>query len=355
MNISGLMGLIAFLGFVLFVGGLVLAVSNASSKRSWRSGAVLALIGLLVGSVFFVFSSGVVQVESNEIAVVFQPFGGDPADGRLSRTPLGPGVHIIVPYLNVPTIYSTRLETYTMTAVVSEGRVRGDDSIKARTKDGQQIDLDVSIVYGVSTTQVNRLHVKWQNRYEDGFVRPTSREAIREAVSAYGVEEIYGEKRAELKNRIIEILKPRFEENGLTLSDALVRNITFSPEYIKAIEQRQVATQEAERAKLEAERARTVAKGEADAAVLRAKGESDALAARVQGEAEAIRIRAKAESDALGFISEQLNKNPLLIQYTYVQRLSEKVNLIMLPSNSPFLFDAQALMGGVKPTATPTP
>jgi prohibitin 2 len=351
MSITSILGFLALLGVLLAIGGVALAFNNAANRRRPAPGLLLAFIGGILAVVFFVASSGVVQVNANEVAVVYQPFGGDPAEGRLAEQPRGPGVHIVVPGLNVPTIYSTRLETYTMSGVSNEGRVSGDDAIKARTRDGQQVDLDVSVVYGVSPRNVNLLHRRWQNRYEDEFVRPTSREAVREAVSAYGIEEIYGEKRAELKTKLIENLTPKFEANGLVLSDVLVRNITFSPEYIKAIEQKQVAAQDAARAVQEAERVRTQAKGQADAAVLAAKGESDALAARAQGEADAIRIRAKAEADALALINEQLQKNPLLIQYTYVQKLAEKVSIMLVPSNSPFLFDSKTFM----PDATTPP
>ena len=155
-------------------------------------------------------------------------------------------------------------------------------------------------------------------------------------------------------------LDKKFTENGLTLNDVLVRNITFSDEYIKAIEEKQVAAQDAERAKQEADKLRTQAKGQADAAVLAAKGESDSLAARAEGEATAIRVKAKAEADALGLINEQISKNPLLIQYTYVQKLASNISLILLPSNSPFLFDPATLMAqaqagkGTAPVAAPT-
>jgi regulator of protease activity HflC (stomatin/prohibitin superfamily) len=364
MSITSILGFFALLGVLLFVGGIALAINNASNRRRPTPGVIIAILGLLLAIVFYIGGAGVVQVNANEVAVVYQPFGGDPNEGRLTKEPLGPGVHIIVPGLNVPTIYSTRLDTYTMSGVSTEGKITGDDAIKGRTKDGQQVDLDVSIVYGVSAKNVNLLHLKWQNRFESEFVRPTSREAVREVASAYSVEEIYGEKRAELKTKLIENLTPKFAANGLVLSDVLVRNITFSTEYIKAIEQKQVAAQDAERAKQEAERVRTQAKGQADAAVLAAKGESDALAARAQGEADAIRIKAKAEADALALINEQLQKNPLLIQYTYVQKLAEKVTIMLVPSNSPFLFDTKMFTDAsgsgittppvVAPTATPT-
>jgi len=53
--------------------------------------------------------------------VIFQSIGGDPATSSLWPTPLGPGVHIIVPIVNEPFFYSTEVQTYTMSKTASEG------------------------------------------------------------------------------------------------------------------------------------------------------------------------------------------------------------------------------------------
>ncbi len=361
MSISSLLGFISLAGWLMVVAGGAIAVNNASRNRSLRPGILLALAGLVVAVLFFAFSSGVVQVSPDEVAVVFKQVGGDAAQNSLDPNPLGPGVHIIVPVINIPTIYSTRIQTYTMAKSNNEGAIAGDDSVQARTKDGQQVYIDVSVLYRISTSDANLVHIKWQNRYEADFVRPTVRAAIREVVSGYGVQDAYGEKRTEIQAKVRDTVAPKFKDNGLFLSDLLLRNITFSDEYIKAVEQKQVAQQDAERAIQEADKLRTQSKGQADAAVLTAKGESDALAARAEGEATAIRTRAKAEADALALINEQITKNPLLLEYTYIQKLASNISLILLPNNSPFLFDPSQLVNqskgnaGTTPQVTPVP
>jgi regulator of protease activity HflC (stomatin/prohibitin superfamily) len=81
----------------------------------------------------------------------------------------------------------------------------------------------------------------------------------------------------------------------------------------------------------------------ADASVRRAEGERDADIARAEGEAQAILLRAEAEAEALRLINEQISQNPNLIQWRYIEQLGDDINLIILPSNSPFLFDLEAL------------
>ncbi|MEL7234843.1 MAG: hypothetical protein AAGK74_10125, partial [Chloroflexota bacterium] len=64
---------------------------------------------------------------------------------------------------------------------------------------------------------------------------------------------------------------------------------------------------------------------------------------RAEGEAQAIVLRAEAEAEALRLVSEQIAANPSLIQYQYVQNLSDNVNIALLPAGSPFLFDFDSI------------
>ena len=132
------------------------------------------------------------------------------------------------------------------------------------------------------------------------------------------------------------------ESEGFDLSSLIVRNVSFSVEFASAIEQREIAEQERIRALDEAERLRVQARGSRDAEITRA-----------EGEAEAIVLRAQAQAEALRLVSEQLAANPSLIQYEYIQNLADNINLALVPSNSPFLFDfdslAEAQAGFVAP------
>ncbi|PJF36966.1 MAG: hypothetical protein CUN49_02710 [Candidatus Thermofonsia Clade 1 bacterium] len=365
MTLSSILGFLSLAGWLAVLAGVGIAISNAAQNRPTRGGVALALLGLVVGVAFFLASSGLVTVGATQVAVVFQAIGGDPAEGNLWKTPLGPGVHIILPIINEPILYTTAVQNYTMSRVVDEGQIRRADAVEARTRDGQQVLIDVSVLYRIDPNLANTLHRKWQNRYENDFVRPTVRSAVREAVASYSVNDLYGgttlitttdaatgqtrteqaiSKLPELQRRLNEQLKPVFAENGLFLQELLLREITFSEEFIRAVEAKQVAEQQAEQAKREAERARTLAEGEANALRERAAGEAEALRTRAAGEAAAIIARAEAEAKALALINAELSKNPLLLQWRYIEQIAPNISMILLPSNTPFLFDIEQLI-----------
>jgi prohibitin 2 len=332
-GISGLLGAIALLGFLGFLGGIGLIVVSASQGRPVRGGLLLAVAGIIIGLLFSVISQGILIVEPTQVAVIVNTLSGT------LETPRGAGTSVVVPVVQQYYMYPINQQTYTMSGSDNEGQVRGNDAVSARTVDGQEVALDISVIYGVNPENVNDLHRRWQSGYQDNFVRPTVRGLIRDVVSGFRAEDIYGEARTDMENRMQTRIGERFEQEGLTLTDVLVRDITFSDQFRQAIEQKQIADQEAQQAELrvvqrqnEAEQARAVAAGQRDAEI-----------ARAEGEAQAIILRAQAEAEALRLVSEQIAANPSLIQYLYVQNLSDNVNIALVPANSPFLFDFNSL------------
>ncbi|HRQ33430.1 MAG TPA: SPFH domain-containing protein, partial [Anaerolineales bacterium] len=85
----------------------------------------------------------------------------------------------------------------------------------------------------------------WQNNYESGIVRPETRGAIRDAVAQYGVEEVVSTKREEMVQIITDELVNSLSKNNLELLDFILRDIHFSEEYAAAVEQKQIAEQQA--------------------------------------------------------------------------------------------------------------
>ena len=320
MSISAVLGFVALAGLLMLLGGAAIGISTVAQNRSARPGILLAVAGLVIAVIFGGMSSGLVEVGPTEVGVVFHQIGGDPANNSLSPNPLGPGVHIIVPIIDQVFIYSTASQTYTMAKASTEGSVAGDDSVDARTNDGQQTYIDVSVSYSIDPTKVNILHIKWQDRYTDDFVRVRVRAATYAMIANYAASDVYGGKRAEIQTNLFNQLQPEFESNGLNLSSLSIRNITFTDQFAKSIEDKQVAQQQAEQALQEAARRRTLAQGDADAAVTAADGSAKAEIAQANGDAEAIKVRAAADAVGLDLINQQLSKNPLLVEWRYIEK-----------------------------------
>lgn len=327
MNIASAFQGIATVAWIGFLALLALTILRASRRQPTKGFGLFVIILLVVSLLLTGISMGTVFLQADQYGVVISAFQ---QNGYRSQ-PLGPGLHWITPFLESVQPYSSAKQTYTMSSTPAEGQVAGDDSIEARTKDGQQVYIDASVIYAIDPAHLINLHITWQNRYQDNVVRPIARAAIRDAVSQYGVEEIVSTKRSELEQTITNTIQQGLSANSLTLVDFLLRNIRFSDEYAKAVEQKQIAEQQAQQAayvveqrKQEAEQARQVAQGQADAAVISAKGAADARLIQAQAEAQANKVL----TDSL---------TPELLQYQYIIKLAPNVQVIFIPSGNQFI------------------
>lgn len=308
-----------------------------------RNASRIFLIIIVVVVVIGIVSSTIIFVPPDQSGVVVSVL----APGGYRQEPLQSGLHFVVPLLENVEKYSKAKQTYTMSAAPSEGQRSGDDSIRARTKDGQEVFIDASVIYAINPANVVNLHITWQKRYGEELVRPLVRGIIRDAASQYGIEEIVSSKRGELEAFITEQLTGKMGENDLIMVDFVLRDIHFSPEYANAVEQKQIAEQQALQAefvvqskKQEAEQARQIAQGQADAIVIASKGD-----------AEARLINAEAEAKANELIAASLRDNPELLTYQYITRLSPTINTILVPSDNPYILP---IPGATTPVPTPT-
>jgi regulator of protease activity HflC (stomatin/prohibitin superfamily) len=334
MNIASLLKGISVVVWLILIGIIFLVALRAARKTPLRNGRTLIIIFLVIAIVLTTVSSGLVFINPEERGVVISAFS---PQGYRSEA-LQPGLNWIIPFAENVVIYPISRQTYTMSIASSEGAVQGDDSIAARTFDGQEIYVDASIIYSIDPTKVVQVHIQWQDRYTD-LVRAQARGIIRDAVSQYRVEEVVSTKRFDLVQMITDKLRTKLEENGLILDDYVMRNIAFSTEYAASVEQKQIAEQQAQQAKFvieqkknEAQQAREVAKGLADAAVTKAQGEADARL-----------IQAEAEAKALEMIADVIKQNPAILTYQYITKLSPNVQVMLVPSESPFLFTIPGL------------
>jgi regulator of protease activity HflC (stomatin/prohibitin superfamily) len=349
MNVASIIKILAAVAWILFFGLIAIVVLRSSRNKNIKGAVTILVVALAAAVVLSIVSAGMVFIQPEDRGVVIsalQPGGYRPE-------PLQPGLRWIIPFFENVVIYPISRQTYTMSIASSEGSIEGDDSIAARTADGQEIFVDASVIYAIDPAKVVQVHIDWQDRYTNELVRPLARGVIRDVVSQYKVEEVVTSKRVEMTTKISGDMQQKLEDNGLSLVNFILRNITFSPEYAASVEQKQVAEQQAQQAKFvveqrrqEAEQARQVAQGQADAVVINAQGAADA---RV--------LQAQAEAKALKLIAEALQNNENLLLYQYISKLAPGIQVMLVPNNNPYLLTIPTLPAptSTEPAAVPTP
>ncbi|MCP5119462.1 MAG: prohibitin family protein [bacterium] len=267
-----------------------------------RRKLALWLAALLALPVLIVVFNAFVVVEAGERAVIFSKVSG------VRESQLGEGLHLNVPVLWEPSVYDVKTMTYTMSAQAREGQIQGDDSLLSLTSDGLPVRLDVSVRFHVSPEEVWMLHQEIGQDYIDKIVRPVTRSVIRMVLSRFTVTEVYSGERQMIIEQVRELLDPKFAAAHLVLDEVLLRDVKFSDQFQQAIEQKQVAQQEAKRMVFVLDQA---------------KLERQRKIVEAEGEAGAIRLRARA-----------LARNPQLVQYEYVRNLPAGVKTVIADTNT---------------------
>lgn len=143
----------------------------------------------------------------------------------------------------------------------------------AASKDLQDVHSQIAVNWRIDPTKVMEFYkdVGWETDALDKILKPAVAEVFKAATSKKTAEEIVG-RRAELKQDIDENLNKRIARYFIKVDDVSIVDVKFSPDFTKAIEDKQIAEQQAKQAEYVAQKAIK----EADAERNRARGQADA-------------------------------------------------------------------------------
>jgi regulator of protease activity HflC (stomatin/prohibitin superfamily) len=159
------------------------------------------------------------------------------------------------PIINDWKTYDVSLRNLTMTTAASTGSRREKDDLRFKTRDGNDIETDVTVRWRVDPTRVAFL---WKfvapstEGVEERLVRPQARAYIRDVLNELHSEDFYNPaKRFAAANRSSQILAAHLKPYGLIVESVLLGDFSFKPDYQRLINARKEAEKTAE--KLEAE------------------------------------------------------------------------------------------------------
>jgi len=301
------------LGVVLAILGVALLTQQGTRRAL---GVPLLLAGLAVAAL----SQSFVVVPAGHVGVVFNVLGG------VQPTPLGEGLRLVIPGVQSVVLYDARLKEVTL----AKGRApagagtSGEDAITARSKEGLEIGVDVTVQYRIKREEAPQLHRNLGPGYLETLIVPQIRSKVRDAVGLFNAAELISTQRTQLEAAVTKELRENLDAQHIELVSVLLRRIDIPPSVAQVIEEKQTAEQQVQ---VEINR-RQQAEIAAQRAVIQAKGERDAAILRAEGEARAIRLRGEA-----------LRQSPEVIQLTVAEKLAPNINTIMIPATGNFLLD----------------
>lgn len=183
----------------------------------------LAVIIAVIGGLFSSFEI----VNPGERALVVKL-------GKIDRT-LDQGFHMVNPFTSDIVVMDVQTQLLKM------------ENVAASSSDLQEVGSTVEVNFHLDPERVASIYEEVGKRYIERILFPAVQESVKAGTAKYTAEEQIN-KRSEVKAAIKEDLTPRLEKFGIVLDDLSITDFSFSAEFDRAIEAKQVAEQNAKKA-----------------------------------------------------------------------------------------------------------
>lgn len=278
-------------------------------KLSPKATFILAFFPVLIILGFTLFQSMTYQVQFGTVAVMTR-------FGEIVGDPKGPGLHFKLPVVDQVVTYRTQKVVYETSDYYQDGTSQADYQdapVDTNTKDGQQVSVRYTVRFSISGDKIKDVanNLGTEAEVVEKIVKSDSRIWVRQVPRSYSANELYTGNLDQVAIEIEEQLKPIFEQNGLILDEFGIRSITFSDEYVSAIEQKQI---EAERVATE----QFIAEQE--------KYKKQAIITRAEGEAESQRL-------------QQSSLTPTVLQKLYLEKWNGVLPQVMAGDEGSLIYN----------------
>ncbi|MEA5462645.1 prohibitin family protein [Leptothoe sp. PORK10 BA2] len=216
---------------------------------SWQPAAI-ALLAIITG---LILTSTLVIINPGQAGVLS-------ILGKAQNSPLLEGIHIKPPLVSFVDVYDMTVQKFEVPA-------------ESSTKDLQDLRARFAINFRLDPANIVEIRRKQGTlaNVVAKIIAPQTQESFKIAAARRTVEEAITQ-RTKLKEDFDDALSSRLEKYGIIILDTSVVDLSFSEEFARAVEQKQIAEQSARRAVYVAQQAEQ----EAQAEINRAKGRAEA-------------------------------------------------------------------------------
>jgi prohibitin 1 len=119
------------------------------------------------------------------------------------------------------------------------------ESASVPSSEGLIMSMDTSLIYHLNPDHAAEVFQKTGADYENRFVEPILRSAIRESTASHSANALYTGERELVAKQIFDQLTAQLSQRGITVENVLLRDIQLPASLKASIEAKQQAEQEA--------------------------------------------------------------------------------------------------------------
>lgn len=251
----------------------------------------LAKAAVGIGAGASLLQSAMYNVDGGFRAVMFDRIRG------VQRTVIGEGTHFLIPWLQTPHIFDVRLRPRNI-------------SSNTGTKDLQVVTINLRVLSKPEEEHLPDIFSQYGIDYDERVLPSIGNEVLKSIVAQYNAESLITMREA-VSMEVREALTERAKSFHIQLADVAITDLKFGKEFTTAIESKQVAEQDAERARY--------------------------LVVKAEQEKKAAIIRAEGESIAAQLVSDALEGSPALVEIRRIEAAKEIADTLSRSRNVTYL------------------